>query len=368
MKLLQVIGTLNPEYGGPVEIITQLSLSLDNLGHRVEIVTLDKKYPLFSNVKHLIIHALGPSLGRYRLNLRLVFWLIKNARKFDVVICNGIWQYQSFAVWLASKIYAFPYFVFIHGALDPWFKKAFPIKHIKKWVYWHLVEHNVLRSARGVLYSSKGEQSSAPKTFKLEKVNGHIVNFGIFPPPDKKKVLKEVFDKEFPGLRGKHILLFLGRIHPKKGCDILIEAFARVIKKDPLMHLVIAGPDETNWTPQLKTMADKYHISNKITWTGMMLGDQKWGALYSAACFLLPSHSENFGVAIVEALACGVPVMITNKVNIWKEIQSEKAGFVGQDTANGFAKLLNQWVDLGEKKQKAMHENAKESYSQIHHA
>jgi glycosyltransferase involved in cell wall biosynthesis len=362
MKILLIIGTLDPLYGGPVEGLKQLSLALTGLGHYVEIVTLDEANTYFPNDKGIVVHALGPSLGKYRFNLRLISWLINNAERFNVAICNGIWQYQSLATWLASRFVKFPYFVFIHGALDPWFRYTYPLKHIKKWLYWPLAEYNVLRAANAVFYTSEGEKLLAPKSFCLYKTNGVVVDFGIRAPVGDPNLQKEIFYESYPALRGKHILLFLSRIHFKKGCDILLEAFARIAEKDPLLHLVFAGPDETNWMPLLKRQAQKLRITNRITWTGMLKGDLKWGALNAASCFVLPSHSENFGIVVVEALACGVPVIITDKVNIWSEIQKEKAGFVGEDSLAGIMNSMEQWLALSDINQERMRGNAKKCF------
>ncbi|RJQ40338.1 MAG: glycosyltransferase [Anaerolineaceae bacterium] len=362
MKLLHVIGTLNPSFGGPAEALKQLVSALSDLGFNNEIVTLDKGNTYFSNDKGIVVHALGPSIGKYRFNLRLIPWLLINAKRFDVVICNAIWQYQCFAIWLASRFVKFPYFVFVHGALDPWFRYAYPLKHIKKWLYWPWGVYNVLRAAKAVLYTSEDEKLLAPKSFCLYKANGVVVNLGICAPIGEPNLQKETFYEIYPTLRGKHILLFLSRIHPKKGCDILIEAFAKVAEKDPLLHLVIAGSDETNWVPLLKSQAQKLKIAERITWTGFLQGNLKWGALNAASCFVLPSHSENFGIVVAETLACGIPVIITDKVNIWREIQNEEAGFVGQDTLVGTMNSLRQWLELSDIEKEKMRENAKKCF------
>lgn len=362
MKILQVIGTLNPVYGGPVEALKQLSSAISGLGHQVEVVTLEEDNTYLSNDKSIVVHALGRSIGKYHFNIRLIPWILNNAKRFDVVICHGIWQYQSFAIWLASRFVKYPYFVFVHGALDPWFRYAYPLKHIKKWLYWSWAEYNVLRKATAVLYTSEDEKLLAPKSFCLYKANEVVVNFGISVPMGDPNTQKKIFFEAFPALQEKHIFLFLSRIHPKKGCDILIEAFAKFAEKDPLLHLVMAGPDETNWVPSLKIQAQKLKIKDRISWPGMLIGDLKWGAFHAASCFILPSHSENFGIVVAEALACGVPVIISDKVNIWREIQKEEAGFVGEDTLVGTVDLLRQWLEFSASEKKKMRENTKKCF------
>ncbi len=362
MKFLHVIGTLDPNYGGPVEGLNCLASTLFALGNNVEIVTLDTDDNINYFPPELIIHHLGPSLGKYRFTLRLLPWLRSNVNRFDVVIIHGIWQFQSFAVWITQRFIKFPYFIFIHGALDPWFKYYYPLKHIKKWLYWPWAEYNVLKSAKAVLYTSEEEKRLASKSFCLYKANELVINYGIRNPTGDSNQQKLLFLGEYPALVGKHLLLFMSRIHPKKGCDMLIEAFARIADEDPLLHLVIAGPDETNWIPSLQKAAQELKISDRITWTGMLKNDLKWGAIYSAECFILPSHSENFGVVVVEALACGIPVIITNKVNIWREIIEGGAGLVSSDDMNGITQSLQTWIALNNEDKKRLAENAKKCF------
>jgi glycosyltransferase involved in cell wall biosynthesis len=108
-----------------------------------------------------------------------------------------------------------------------------------------------------------------------------------------------------------------------------------VVAAHPELDLVMAGPDEAGLQPQLEGQAKRLGIESRVHWTGMLEGDLKWGALRGAEAFVLPSHQENFGVAVVEALACGVPVLISDKVNIWPDIARDEAGIVNADTAEG---------------------------------
>ena len=184
------------------------------------------------------------------------------------------------------------------------------------------------------------------KKFLLYKANEVAVSYGTRTPPQNTNELKEVFLAAFPGLRNKRALLFLSRIQEKKGCDLLIEAFAKVACIDASLHLVMAGPDQTGWVKTLKKQAERLGVADRITWTGMLKGEMKWGAFYSSEVFVLPSHQENFGIAVAEALGCGLPVLITDKVNIWREIESDKAGIVNTDTVEGTIKSLQQWLAL----------------------
>jgi glycosyltransferase involved in cell wall biosynthesis len=291
------------------------------------------------------VHALN--FFGYGYNKRLIPWLRANAHQYDAVIVEGLWQYIGFAVWRALAGTSTPYYVFSHGMLGPWFKHTYPLKHLKKWLYWPWAEYRVLRDARRVLFTCDEERKLARESFWLYKVCEEVAGFGVANPPVNDEELAAKFLDEYPLLQGKRIALYLSRIHEVKGCDLLLVSFAKVAKQDDSLHLVMAGPDQTGWIPKLQAQAEALGIAHRITWLGMLQGNVKWSAFYAAEVFVLPSHHENFGVVVVEALACGKPVLISNKVNIWREIEADGAGFVADDTQAGTDDLLNRWLGSG---------------------
>ncbi len=150
----------------------------------------------------------------------------------------------------------------------------------------------------------------------------------------------------------------------KKGCDLLIDAFAQAASSDPALHLVMAGPDQSGLQARLAQRARALGIADRITWTGMVAGDLKWGAFRASEAFVLPSHQENFGIAVAEALACGVPVLISDKVNIWREIEADRAGLVAPDTLDGTRGLLRTWLALSEPEKQAMSARAARCFAE----
>ncbi len=347
MKILHVMSSVDPTGGGPIEGVQQLGRVLVKNGHTVHIATADAPDAPWLREIALPVHALGPArLGRYAYAPRLETWLRANHARYDAIIVNGLWQFHGLATWRALRLTQTPYFVFTHGMLDPWFKHTYPLKHLKKSLYWHRAERRVLRDARGVCFTCEEERVLARQSFARYKCREKVVSYGTAAPQGDAQAQREAFLGCFPHLRGKRALLFLSRIHEKKGCDLLIEAFARVAGNDEKLHLVMAGPDQTGWQTQLQVQAQKLGIAKRVTWTGMLSGDLKWGAFRSAEAFVLPSHQENFGIAVAEALACGLPVLISDKVNIWREIENDKAGLVAPDTLAGTQHLLQSWMDL----------------------
>jgi len=362
LKLLHVFRSVNPQEGGPVEGVCQRGIRLQQMGHSVDVVTLDDPAEAFLHGFPLTVHALGPSHGVYGYNARLVPWLKAHASSYDAVIVNGLWQYNSFGAWRALRKNRIPYYVFTHGMLDPWFKRYYPIKHIKKWLYWPWATYRLLRDARVVLFTSEEERLQARLSFWLYRAREQVVSYGTSEPPDNAAELRERFLSMYPQLRGRRVLLFLSRIHKKKGCDLLVRAFARAAMTEPALHLIIAGPDQTGWVSVLKKLAQELGVADRITWPGMLRDEMKWGAFYTAEAFVLPSHQENFGIAVAEALGCGLPVLISDKVNICGEVRSHNAGLVAPDTLPGARQLLDEWLALSPSQRLAMGERALELF------
>lgn len=344
MKFLHVVTSVDPRGGGPIEGAQRLHEALVAMGHAGEFVSIDAPDAPFLDQCPATLHALGPASGRYGYSRKLKPWIAENANRFDAVIVNGLWQYPSFASWRAMKTSTTPYFVFSHGMLDPWFKRRYPLKHLKKYLYWRLGEYRVLRDAKAVLFTCEEERLLARESFRPYKAREVVLSFGTSRPPQDGKRLSDCFFAAYPSLEGKRLLLFLGRIHEKKGCDLLIEAFAKRAGTDPSLHLIMAGPDQEGWAPALQQQAQRLGIADRVLWPGLLSGDLKWGAFYASEAFCLPSHQENFGIAVAESLGCGLPVLISNKVNIWREIEADGAGFVESDTSDGTLALIDRWL------------------------
>ena len=364
MKLLYTISSVDPVGGGPIESIRQLGLSLLSFGHKVEIASLDPPGAVYLSECQLPVHALGPAVSGYAFTPRFIPWLRVNRSSYDAVVVNGIWQFHSYGTWRALRGSSIPYFVYPHGMLDPWFKKQHPLKHLKKWMYWPWAEYRVLRDAQAVVFTSEEERILARSSFWFYRCNEIVVGLGTSKPQGEERSELNEFFRRYPSLRGKKLLLFMGRIHPKKGCDLLIEAFAQVLRRDRVWHLVMAGPDQLGWSGRLNQRAKELGISSRITWTGMISGALKMGALRAAEALILPSHQENFGMVVPEALAAGVPALISNKINIWREIKASGAGLVAEDTLSGTCQLLQTYLEMTDEIKLAMRKRAYQCFAQ----
>jgi len=362
MKLLYSIHSVNPDAGGPIEALKQIAPVMAEMGHSTDVITLDAPSAPWIRDLPFPVHATGPTNGTYGYSPTLVPWLRQHAGNYDAVVIRGIWQYHSFAAWRALRHANTPYVVFTHGMLDPWFKHTFPLKHAKKWMYWPWAEYRVLRDAKAVLFTSEEERRLARESFWLYRCKEIVVNYGTSEPTGETQTQKAAFFSRYPELRKKRLALFLGRIHPKKACDLLIDAFATVMGKNPEWHLVMAGPDQVGWQAKLSKLAQERKIAHAITWAGAISGDVKYGAFKAAEVFVLPSHQENFGIAVAEALACGKPVLISRKVNIWREVEQDGAGIVADDNFEGTCYLLRTWFSLCGTDRRRMGESARECF------
>ncbi len=266
---------------------------------------------------------------------------------------NGLWTFPDVAVRSAALGAGVPYAVFAHGALDPWFNTRYPLKHLKKRLYWPL-QYRVLRDARAVLFTTPVERDLALTSFNPNQWNSLPVPYGIGDPEGDPAAQVEVFYRKIPELRGRRFFLFMSRLHVKKGCDLLIEAFARVAGEYPDVDLMVAGPDQQGSQAQLQRICAQRGIGDRVYWPGMIRGDLKWGALRAAESLILPSHQENFGIAVVESLAAGRPVLTTNKVNIWQEIEADGAALIEEDTLEGTERLLRRWLGMSPAEQQTM--------------
>ena len=364
LNLLHVTSTLDPRAGGVAEAVRQFALALTRAGHRNAVATVDAPGAPFLADLPFSVHPLGPSRGSYQYAPRLAAWLFDQGPggRWDAVLTHGLWQHHGFAAWRAFRRSRTPRYVFPHGMLDPWFRRTYPRKHLKKWLYWPWAEYRLLREARAVFFTCEEERRLARESFWLYRANERVATLGIGEPPGDAEVQRKVFLERFPGLRGKRLILFLGRLAKKKGCDLLLLAYLGV-KQRVDTQLVIAGPDDGQTPGHLEGIRQRRDPGRQVAFPGMLTGDLKWGALRAAEVFILPSHQENFGLAVVEALACGVPVLISDKVNLWREIEADGAGFVAPDTLAGTRGLLERWLALSADERAAMGRRARACFA-----
>lgn len=342
MKILRVTTSMAPAFGGPPHGIRASIQALAEMGVANEVVCCDAPEAEWIGCDSFPLHALGPGRFGYSFSPRLLPWLKKNASRFDAVVVHGMWQWPGLAV-VCSRVPRF--FLMPHGMLDPWFQ-ADPSrrgKAVRNLFYWWIAERRVVNGAAGLFFTCQEEMRLAATTFGgyLPKQTLNI-GYGIQSPPDFTENMRKAFLEKLPRVAGRQYLLFLGRIHPKKGVDLLVEAFLRSREnRSTDWDLVIAGPGwDSAYGAEVKAWIGG---DSRIHATGLLEGDSKWGAMHGCEAFVLPSHQENFGIAVAEALGCNKPVLISDKVNIWREIAADGAGLAAEDSTDGTAHLLHRF-------------------------
>lgn len=339
MRLLHVIRSLNPQDGGIVALLDQL-LRLHEGRDGAMLVTLDPPEARWLADLPYPVVALGPGRGTFGYAPNLPRWIRNQAGRFDAGIVHGLWQYPSLALRQTRR--HLPYAMFPHGMLDAWIAQAYPEKQAKKSWYWTLAERHAFRHASAVLFTAREEMENSLHTFqRYPEGQDYVVGAGLRVPAGSGEDERRAFLDAFPALRQRRFLLYLSRLHDKKAPELVLDAFAKMHAQDDVM-LVMAGGGRPDYVERLKSRVPEATRS-RVVWTGHLEGARKWGAFHAADAFILPSHQENFCLAAVEALGCCLPVLISNRINIWREITQENAGLVAEDTAAGTHTLLQQW-------------------------
>jgi glycosyltransferase involved in cell wall biosynthesis len=350
-----------------------MNAALEKVGVHCEVVCLDDPKEPFLGNDPFPVHAIGPAKTIWRYSDKLLPWLRANIDRFDVVITHGLWLYHSYATWLASAPYRrqhqhrpspIKFFVMPHGMLDPWFQyaKGRKLKAARNWLYWKLIERRVVNESDGVLFTSEIERELARQPFWPYCPRKEIlIRYGIEQPACYQQAMQESFHQACPDLPRRPYWLYLSRIHEKKGVDLLLKAYATLAIANPnLPKLVIAGPGlDSSYGQTIQRIVDNNPLlRDRVCLPGMLTGRAKWGALYGCEVFILPSHQENFGIAVAEALACAKPVLLSDQVNIWREIVSGHAGLVDKDSGQGVSRLLDAWLNMAQSEKQQMGQQA----------
>lgn len=320
MKILQVVSALGPIYGGPSKIVVELAQAIGRAGPHVDLVTTDANginqmdVPIATWIDsdgcRIQFFPYVHQLGEYKFSWSLSRWLYSHVSNYDLVHVQAIFTYPSLLAYCACYRHQVPYIVAPHGMLEPW---AMSYKQLKKRLYYSFVEKLGLESANALHMTATPEAQRAAD-LKLGSPQVVIPN-GIHRRDFDDLPTSETFLQCFPALRGKQLILFLGRIDPKKGLDLLAPAFARVHQLFPEAHLVVAGPDNIGFLSTAEEYFSRAGCLDAVTFVGMLMGELKMSALAAADIYVAPSHSEGFSMSVLEAMASGLPCVITTGCN-----------------------------------------------------
>ena len=319
LRLLHVIHTLDPLEGGSVKAVKSMCEALANHGHEVTLFTTGSTGVEPSDLYRL--HTFPTQFAPMALSFGFASAL-RHAGKFDLVHLHQLYRFPQAATAAFCRRRRIPYCLQPHGALEPmlYYKRE---RRTAKRLYEWLVEDRNVRHAAGIIYTAEGERDAAE--FLHLPAPSFVVPNGLHLSEFSSDKVGQGFRSRY-GLEKKELVVWLGRLHPVKGLDLLCRAFAEVAATRQNAVLVLVGPDTVNYKPTLLGLINELDIADKVIFTGMLQGPEKLAALNEADLFVLPSHTENFGLAAAEALAMGCPVIVSHGVKISPEIVAAGAG------------------------------------------
>lgn len=325
-SVLHVSPYIHPAAGGPPVVVERWAELAGAHGWRARVLSTpayaadngrsllaaaDGRYDLT-----LVSSALDVLHGRGR---EAMLGLLKSA---DIVHLHTMWSQLNAVVAMACRRLDKPYVVSPHGMLDPY---SLGEKALKKRLYLKLVERRMIDGAAAVVFTADDERDLA-----IEQIGTvpapQVVGLGADAPALPTKSLVELFSATYPDLAGRPLLIFLGRLHPKKRPDAVIRAMATIVSRVPEATLLVVGSGEPAYVRELESLTRRLGLYRHVCFLGHLTAEAKWAALAASQIFLLPSHQENFAIAVAEALQIGAPVLITQKINIWREIVRAGAG------------------------------------------
>lgn len=334
MKVLQVIPGVAARYGGPSRAIFEMCRAVQ--GEQVDalIVTTDSDGPdrlpvelgrPFAYKGVLTIFFTRQWSEAFKYSQPLARWLETNVTRFDVVHIHAVFSHACLAAGHSCRRHRVPYVVRPLGSLDPWSLRQ---KRLRKQLLWLAGAGQMLREATVVHYTTVEERRLAEGALGLGR--GVVIPLGIDTDVLRASRMPGTFRVRHPSLGKDPYILVLCRLHPKKGLELFLEVFLDLTRREEFLHwrLVVAGEGETGYVARLKGLIHEQAGSRRVLFTGWLDGAERVAALREAALLALPSRQENFGLSVVEALACGVPVLVSAHVNLAKEIHAAGAGWI----------------------------------------
>ncbi|MEO3707163.1 glycosyltransferase [Trichormus azollae] len=332
MKVLHIIPSISPKLGGPTQVVLNLVRALRKEGIDVEIATTNDDDGLLLNLPLLeCVEYQGlpvwffPRAARIKAflpSLAFTQWLWQNIENYDILDNHYLFSYLPSCAAVFAQWQQVPYTVRIMGQLTPW---ALAQSKLKKQVYSYLIEKRNLNQAAAIHCTSVGEMEDAIAFgVKPPKV---VLPLGVNPPRligDAKSQLQYRYNvsEEVP------IILFLSRLHYKKRPELLIQTLGELKKQKQNFHLLIAGSGQDKYVQSLHKMVASLNIKNQTSFVGFVSGYEKDLLLQGSDLFVLPTYSENFGIALAEAMVSGLPIITTPGVQIAPEIDEAEAGII----------------------------------------
>lgn len=346
MKVLHVQETLSPKYGGPATVLRQLVVAQDAQGIDVEVLTTNADHPSgqycdagrrFLAGSNVPVTYCGVEIGALRFSMGLAKFLHQNVRRFDVVHIHGLYRFpQTYAAYCCRRA-GVPYIIRPHGSLDPYLYARSSRGLWLKRIYERFFVLPNLNAAGAIHFTSEDERQRVE--FLGLRPPSFVISNGLEWAPYVNLPSRGAVRRRFE-LGDGPLVLFLGRLHFKKGLDILIEAFDAVRQKVHGARLLIVGPEADSYGDEVRGWVAQRGLESCVTFSGPLEGSDVVQAYVDADVFALPSYTENFGMTVAEAMASGTAVAISDQVNIHAEVTDANAGMVTRCDAGEFSTAL----------------------------
>ena len=335
---LSVVTHLDPRFGGLSAVVPQLSHEISRREHiRMDLAAFCAPGELYSTSSYpdLTISEWPTSRAKWLLNRALRARFGHLVQGLHGLHLHGVWEQSTQTAAQLARTHGVPYVISAHGMLERW---ALQHKALKKRVYAALVERPTLNQA-ACLHALTAAEAEDYRRFGCTVPIAVIPN-GVRIPA---QVTSDLFLRNYRELEGKRIVLFLGRIHAKKGLDLLVRAWKGMAREHPDAALVLAGPDFEGSRARLAALIAAEGLADRVLFTGMLRGELKWSALAAAECFVLPSFSEGLSVSVLEAMGLGLPVILSNHCNL-PEVATLGAGWVIPAEQEPLARVIREML------------------------
>jgi len=329
VRILHVIPYIHPSAGGPPVVVENFVRETGRLGHLSEIISTPlfcngDAAPLLRQWSELAPISLLPTVSNF------APWSTSASRKIhesvesaDIIHVHTLWNPMNGMVRLACARHGRPYVLMPHGMLDPY---SLSVKRWRKALHLSVIERRNIFGARRLIFTTAEEARLASVNSCSQK--GVVIPLGGDIPRWNVQELTSNFLDQFPMARGRRQLLFLGRLHFKKGLDRILTALPTIVRVLPDVLLTVVGDGTQEFEAAIRSTIAARGLESSVIMTGRLDGAAKWGAYGSAELFLLPSRQENFAITVAEAMQMGVPVVISNRVNTWPYVKAASAGIV----------------------------------------
>jgi glycosyltransferase involved in cell wall biosynthesis len=358
MKVLHVIPAVASVRGGPSHAIFAMVKALRSQGVEAEIATTNNNgsrildVPFNQRIEYEGVPVWffpqfpTPKQGNFSVGKDKAFifsaaltkWLWQNLHHYDMVEAHYLFSYASTCAEAIARKHNIPYVVRTIGQLAPW---ALAQSQLKKRLYTFLIERQNLNQAAAIHCTSDGEAEDVHR-FGIQTPT-FTLPLGVEQPPaipGAKQKLHDLYaiPPETP------VVLFLSRIHPKKRPDLLLQAISQVAAQNHDCHLIFAGSGEAEYLNYLISLVSSLGLASRVSFAGFVTGKDKALLLQGSDIFVLPSYAENFGVAVAEAMAAGLPAIVTPDVQISPEVMTQQAGLVVEGNVDALSAAITRLI------------------------